>query len=76
MQHDGAKPTRVAAVTAPPATATGSGSAQGILDLKVGELEYPYNSLVKSGFGCCRRQPAVPFAASAPSAAEVELLPN
>jgi hypothetical protein len=49
MQRDGAKPRQVATATAQPATASGSGAAQGILNLKVGEMLGDRFSAVPAG---------------------------
>ncbi len=49
MERDGAKPTQVAALTAPPAAAPGLEAGQGILDLKVGELSGDRFSAVPAG---------------------------
>jgi hypothetical protein len=49
MERDGAKPTRVAALTTPPAAAPGSEAGQVMLNLKVGEMFGDRFSAVPAG---------------------------
>lgn len=49
MERDSAKPAKVAALTVPPATASGSVAAKGILNLKVGEMLEDRFSAVPAG---------------------------